>query len=107
MQFKFNSDNFTDGDTSLATRIEEITRTKLGRIEDRLTRVEVHVGDVNGPRSRGEDKRAAVEARPAGMSPISATEQAATIEAAVAGAAQKVLSAYDRQIGKRTNRKGH
>lgn len=106
MQFQFNSDNQTNGDSNMATRVEEITRSRLGRIEDRLTRVEVHVGDVNGPRG-GDDKKCAVEARPAGMSPISATDQAASIEAAVVGATDKVLAAYDRQIGKRTDRKGH
>ena len=107
MQFQFNSDNQTSGDSDMAARVEEITRARLGRIEDRLTRVEVHVGDVNGPRGGGDDKRCAVEARPAGMAPISATDQAASIEAAVAGAVDKVLAAYDRQIGRRTDRKGH
>lgn len=107
MQFQFNSDNETNGDTRLAERVEEIARARLGRIEERLTRVEVHVGDVNGPRTDGMDKRCAVEVRPAGMAPITATDQAASIEAAVAGAADKVLAAFDRQVGKRTTRKGH
>ncbi len=107
MQFQFNSDNKTDGDAELAARVEEIVRPKLSRIEDRLTRVEVHVGDVNGPRTAGADKRCAVEARPAGMAPITATDHAASIEAAVAGATDKVLAAFDRQVGKRTTRKGH
>ena len=107
MQFQFNSDNRTSGDTNMAARVEEIAKARLERIEDRLTRVEVHVGDVNGPRGGSDDKRCAIEARPAGMAPITATSQAATIEAAVAEAADKVLAAFDRLIGKRTDRKGH
>lgn len=107
MQFQFNSDNQTDGDSGMARRVEEITRARLSRIERHLTRVEVHVGDVNGPRTTSDDKRCSVEARPAGMDPISATDQGSSIEAAVAGAADKVLASYDRQIGKRTDRKGH
>lgn len=107
MQFQFNSDNQTSGDTSMAARVDEIAKARLERIEDRLTRVEVHVGDVNGPRRGSDDKRCTIEVRPAGMAPISATSQAATIEAAVARAADKVLAAYDRLIGKRTDRKGH
>lgn len=106
MQFQFNSDNQTNGDSNMATRVEEITKARLGRIEDRLTRVEVHVGDVNGPRG-GYHKKYAVEARPTGMAPISASDQATSIEAAVVGATDKVLAAYCRQIGKRTDRKGH
>ena len=107
MQFQFNSDNQITGDADMEARVREITEARLARITDRLTRVEVHVGDVNGPKGGGDDKRCAIEARPAGMAPISASGHAATIEAAVAGAADKVLAAYDRLIGKRTDRKGH
>lgn len=107
MQFQFNSDNQTDGDAGMADHVETIVTAHLDRILDRLTRLEVHVGDVNGARGGGNDKRATVEARPAGMAPISATEQAGDFDAAVRGAADKVLAAYDRQIGRRTDRKGH
>lgn len=107
MQFQFNSDNQVAGDDGLADRVEALVRSKLDRVKDRLTRVEVHVGDVNGPRGGGGDKHCVVEIRPNGMDPISATDQAISIEIAVRSAATKVLSAYDRQIGKRTSRKGH
>jgi ribosome-associated translation inhibitor RaiA len=107
MQFQFNSDNNVAGQTELADGVEELVRARLARVSDRLTRVEVHVGDVNGPRDSGDDKRCAIEIRPAGMQPLTATDQAATIHAAVASAADKVLSAFDRQVGKQTTRKGH
>lgn len=107
MQFQFNSDNQIDGDTTMSARIEEVVRARLGRVEGRLTRVEVHVGDVSGPRNGVDDKRCVIEARPAGMSPISATDHASSVEAAAAAAADKVLAAFERQVGKRTDRKGH
>lgn len=107
MHVQFNSDNQTDGDTDLAERVEGIARGRLSRIERHLTRMEIHVGDAKGPREGASDKRCAVEVRPAGMAPITASDQAGTIEEAVAGAAEKVLAAYDREIGKRTTRKGH
>lgn len=106
MQFQFNSDNQTPGNAEMAARVEDITLRRLDRISSRLTRVEVHVGDINGPRG-GVDKRCAIEVRPAGMPPVSAVQQAASIESAVAGAAGKVLAAFDRQMGKRSTRKGH
>jgi len=107
MQFQFNSDNTIHGSEGLAAVVEEIARARLRRIEARLKPVEVHVGDVNGARDAGDDKRCSVETRPTGLAPISATETASSIEAAVAGATDKVLAAFDRQIGKRTTRKGH
>ncbi len=107
MHIQFNSDNNIDGDVSMADRVQEIVRTRLSRVEERLTRVEVHVGDVNGPRSGADDKRASVELRPAGLQPVSGTAQGASIEAAVSSATDKALAAFDRQIGKMTTRKGH
>jgi ribosome-associated translation inhibitor RaiA len=106
VQFQFNSDNQIDGNDAVAVRVEEITRSRLSHIVDRLTRIEVHVSDVTGARG-ADSKRCVVEARPAGMSPISATDQAGNIDAAVTAAADKLLAAYERQVGKRTDRKGH
>jgi ribosome-associated translation inhibitor RaiA len=106
MQFQFNSDNRISGHADVAEQVETLVRGRLDRVADRLTRVEVHVGDVNGPKG-GNDIRCAVELRPNGMKPISATDEASSMEAAVASATAKALSAYDRQIGKLTTRKGH
>jgi len=107
MKFQFNTDSSIAGGESLATRVEAIVRARLAHIEHRLTRIEVHVGDVNGARETGDDKRCSIEIRPNGLDPISASDTAANVEAAVTSAADKVLAAYDRQIGKRTTRKGH
>lgn len=106
MQFQFNSDNRISGDVAMAGRVEALVRGRLDRVSDRLTRVEIHVGDINGPR-QGNDIRCSVELRPEGMKPVSATDEAASIEAAAASATDKALSAFDRQIGKQTSRKGH
>lgn len=106
MQFQFNSDNRISVDANVAEQMETLVRGRLGHLSDRLSRVEVHVGDVNGPRG-GEDVRCAVELRPTGMQPISATDEAKSVESAVASATDKALSAFNRQIGKQTTRKGH
>ncbi|HUG46342.1 MAG TPA: HPF/RaiA family ribosome-associated protein [Sphingomicrobium sp.] len=107
MQFMFNSDNQTALGSDTAEKVEALVEARLGRISDRLTRVEVHVSDVDGPRNGGDDKKCAIEIRPNGMRPITASDQASTVEAAVGGAADKVLKAFERQIGKATSRKGH
>ena len=104
MQFQFNSDNRITGDLAVAGRMETMVRGRLGRIADRLTRVQVHVSDVNGPK-RGNDIRCAVELRPNGMKPISATDEATTVKAAVASATDKALAALKRRLGKQSTRK--
>ena len=107
MQFLFNSDNQMPLGSDSAEKVEGMVATRLGRIADRLSRVEVHVSDVDGPRNGNDDKRCVIEIRPNGMRPITATDHAATVEGAVSAAADKVLTAFDRQIGKVTSRKGH
>ena len=106
MQFQFNSDSRTPGHLDVAEQIEALVRGKLHHVADRLSRVEVHVGHVNGPRNHDEI-RCAVELRPLGMRPISAANEASSIEAAVSSATDKALTAYSRQVGKQTTRKGH
>lgn len=106
MQFQFNSDNQTRCGAEDGERIEEMVRSKLDHVADRLTRVEVHVGDVNGPRG-GDDIRCLVELRPEGMQPISASHEAASAQTAAVQATEKALSTYRRQVGRKTNRKGH
>lgn len=75
MHVQINSDNQTPVDASAADQLETLVRGKLDRISDRITRVELHVGDVNGPR-RGPDISCTIELRPNGMKPLSASADA-------------------------------
>jgi hypothetical protein len=106
MLFQFNSDNHVHGDTGVEARIQSLVEARLCNVQHRLSRVEVHVGEINGPRG-GIDKRCAVELRPNGLDPVTATETADTVEQAAAGATDKALVAFQRVIGRATNRKGH
>jgi hypothetical protein len=106
MLFQFNSDNYVHGDTTTETRVQSLVEARLRYVQHRLSRVEVHIGEINGPRG-GVDKRCAVELRPNGLDPITATDTADTIEQAAAGAADKALIAFQRVIGRTTTRKGH
>ena len=106
MEFQFNTANNITGDDDVRARVEASVRSRLGRISDSITRLELHVTDENGPRG-GVDKRAVLEGRPRGFDPISVTHSAATVDAAAAGAADKLMKAFETQQGKRTNRKGH
>jgi hypothetical protein len=107
LDIQINTANNVEGREALARSLEETVRTKLSRFSERLTRVEVHVGDENGERSAGDDKRCVIEVRPAGREPISVTDQAGSIDQAASGALNKVATALDRTFGRITSRKGH
>lgn len=100
MQFQFNSDSSVMGTENVAERIEAAVRTKLARFEDRLTRVEVHVRDVNGAKHGADDKECTIEARPRGGRPIGVSERASKIDDAARKAANTMAQRLERVLGK-------
>ncbi|MCB2077486.1 MAG: HPF/RaiA family ribosome-associated protein [Novosphingobium sp.] len=100
MQVQFNSDSSVMGTENVAERIEAQVRDKLARFEDRLTRLEIHVRDENGPKHGADDKSCTIEARPRGGKPIGVTEHAASVDDAARKAATTLAQRLDRHFGK-------
>src|SRR5882757_3036775 len=70
MQVLVNSDHHITSGESVAQRVATILLASVDRFADRLTRVEVHLNDVNGPKHGERDKRVTMEARVAGRAPV-------------------------------------
>lgn len=100
MKIQINSDNQIAADEKLRATVEKLIESTLARAEGRLTRIEVHLSDVNSEKAGGADKRCLLEARPAGKKPVSVTHQAATVEDAVRGAAKKMQRLLRSSFGK-------
>jgi ribosome-associated translation inhibitor RaiA len=100
MQFQFNSDSSVMGTDNVAERIEAAVRAKLKRYEDRLTRIEVHVSDVNGAKHGADDKHCMIEARPRGGRPIGVTGKADKVDDAARKAANTLAQRLERMFGK-------
>ncbi len=62
--------------------------------------MEVHVSDVNGPKSGQDNKRCVMEARLEGRKPTAVTHQATTLEQAVDGAANKLKRSIESTLGR-------
>lgn len=86
MKIEVSTDSRTEADIAAVTAAVE---SGLSRFRDRLTRVEVHLSDVNGPKG-GRDARCALEARVAGRQPDVVTSDADTPDKAVKGAIEKM-----------------
>ena len=65
-----------------------------------ITRVEAHLGDGDGHKSGGNDKRCVMEARVQGHAPLAVTEHAATLYLSVTGAAQKLDRMIEGVLGR-------
>ena len=101
MFVQINTDNQIHSDAGANARLEERVRFKLKRFERRLTGVEIHVADVNGPKGGG-DKRVSLEARVNGHEPVAVHAEADRVDNAVALAADKAVRALDHMLGKRS-----
>jgi len=102
---QIRADNQIPGDQERDSRLEEQIRQRLARFEGRITDVEVHVSDVNGPRGGNADMRCSIEARVNGIPPVAAVDEGNDVERAVIGAAKKVVRALDHQLGKLSDRR--
>lgn len=101
MQIQVNTDHNIEGSDRLAQQVEAIVGDALDRFGSQITRVEVHLSDENSDKKFGaEDKRCLLEARLAGLQPISVSDQAATLEQAVEGAVEKLKHSLDSTLGR-------
>ncbi len=106
MQVQVNTDNNIDGRDEFIRRVEAEVEGTLGRFADQITRVEVHLSDANAAKSGGDDKRCLMEARLAGRQPVAVSHEAATLEEAVDGAADKMKRSLDSTLGRLGGHKG-
>jgi hypothetical protein len=100
MQIQINTDGNIEGTEALAGQIKDVLKGTLSRYSDRITRIEVHLSDQNGAKSGQDDKRCVLEARLEGRQPTAVTHQAATVEEAVEGAAEKLLRSLQTTLGR-------
>lgn len=104
MQVQINTHD-TAGDADYVARVEAQVTDGLNRFAVHLTRIEVHLQDVNADKG-GNDKRCMIEARPTHHKPIAVTHEAATLPLAISGALNKMRKALDSALASRTDHKG-
>src|SRR5688572_26130713 len=100
MQILVNSDHNITGTEALTERVEGVVGDAISRFAERITRVEVHLNDVNGDKRGDNDKRCMLEARIGGLKPIAVTHQAPNMADALYGAAEKLERALDHTLGR-------
>lgn len=97
MFIEINHRNGSKSD-ALDAHIEQEVTSKIGRLSDRLTRIEVHVGDENAAKHGPGDKRCLMEARPRGLDPIVAEAHDDDFYKATTAAAKKLLHALEHKF---------
>jgi len=100
MQIQVNTDKHIEGREEIVAQVEATVASSLSRFSDRITRVEIHLSDENGDKNGQNDKRCMMEARLEGRQPTAVTCEAATLDQAVAGAADKMKRSLESTLGR-------
>ena len=106
MKIQVHTDSSIEGSAGLTQHIESVVSDTLDRFGEQITRVEVHLRDVNGPKVAGDDKRCLLEARLAGRKPTVVSHDAPSVNAAIEGAVTKMERSLDSLLGRLRRRKG-
>ena len=99
MQIQINTDHHLQGSEAREQWASELVDTAMAHFADSVTRVEVHLSDENAGKG-GSAFRSVMEARVNGRGPIAVTSDAASLDAAVNGAVQKLVRATEHALGR-------
>ena len=100
MQVLVGSDHHIVGGADLTGRVQGVVEGRLERFADRITRVEVHLNDLNSSKLGERDKRCVMEARLGGLKPIAVSHEAPTLTEAIHVAADKLERAVEHVLGR-------
>jgi len=103
MHVEFSTDNNIDGHEKLSAHVTEVVEDALVHCGERVTRVEVHLGDENGVKSGQHDKRCMMEARLENQKPLAVSHKAPTASQAIDGAAGKLARLIGNTLGRRND----
>lgn len=95
MQIQFNTDNHINGHQKLEKGVESQLLKALGRFDEHITRLEIHLSDENSHKPGLNDKRCLIEARLKNYQPIAVSDNGPSIQQAVTGAIDKLKRMLD------------
>ncbi|MFL6697314.1 MAG: ribosomal subunit interface protein [Vitreoscilla sp.] len=100
MQIQINADHHLGNSEARDEWVRSVVDSAMEHFADQVTRVEVHLSDENAGRSGAAVLRCTMEARVNGRPPIAVTNDAASVDATVNGAVQKLTRATEHAIGR-------
>lgn len=99
MLIQINAGDVQSSD-ALETKVNDEVHSALKHVESSITRVEAHLRDDNSHKHGGDDKRCVLEARIAGMKPLTVEESSDDLYKSIHLAAQKLGRAVTHTLEK-------
>jgi len=100
MQIKINTDHNINGQEHMIGKFTDIIKNALNRLSDHITSLEIHLSEQNGHKTGHNNKKCVMEARLEGRKPIAVINNADTLEQAVNGCIDKLVSTIDKILGR-------
>jgi hypothetical protein len=104
MVININAGHHIHGGESLEQHFKQMVLDSVEHYGEMVTRVNVNIKDVNADKHGSDDKHCAIEARLSGLKPTAVTCESDSVEAAVSGALDKLVSHLDSLLGKLNDR---
>lgn len=107
MNIKINTGHNIQSNEVLIAKFSSIIESSLSRMSDHITNVEVHLKDEDGNKNGKNDKRCMIEAHLEGRQPIVVTDHSDTLNQALNGAIDKLISMIESIHGRQSDQRGH
>lgn len=104
MLISIHTDNHIQGREDVSQTVQNMVEDSVGDYSEWLTRIDVHLSDVNGNKGGDDDKRCVINVHPKGSSNIAVHHNAATIKEAIEGALEKLTTMLHKIHDKRIDR---
>ncbi|MBC7740568.1 MAG: HPF/RaiA family ribosome-associated protein [Bdellovibrionaceae bacterium] len=99
MMIQVHTGQGINGTQDLHDRLIGMLEADLGHFAEHLTRVDIHLHDLNSSKRGGIEKRCQIEAHVARMGAVSVHSDDETVSQAFEGAAEKLKHLLDHKIG--------
>lgn len=106
MQIQVRTDDHIHGGQSLADQLELEVSQKLARFGESITRVELHISDVDASKEGVCDKRVVIEAHLGNRPTLVVNTEAGKVAEAVSIALIKLVRMIDNDLGKLKDKAG-
>lgn len=100
MQINVNTDRTIDKHQGLDEHVQSVVESSIGRFQDQVHRVEVHLSNENSQKGADGGSRCMMEAHVAGYAPVVVNEHADNLHQSVTSAGNKLKRALDSALGR-------